>query len=172
MVLALRDMAVPLVTAVRGAAVGGGSAIALMGDVIVAGEGAYFLQSFARIGLVPDAGTPWLLARSVGRVRAMEMMLLGERLPAAQALAWGLVTRVVPDTDVESVAMKFARKLAAGPTAALAMTRRLGWAALENTLAQELAEERDFQREAGWHPDFREGVIAFLKKRAPRFGQR
>lgn len=94
---AIRDLDVPLVTAVNGAAAGIGCSIALAGDIVLAADSSYFLQAFRRIGLVPDGGSAWLLTKAAGRTRAMEMMLLGEKIPAAQAYEWGLVTRVMPD---------------------------------------------------------------------------
>ena len=120
----LRDLPIPWVSAVHGAAAGVGASIALCADIIVAGQGAYFLQAFRRIGLVPDGGATWLLAQSAGRARAMELMLLGEKLPAPKALDWGLINRVVPDEDVATTALALAQDLAAGPTLALAMIRR------------------------------------------------
>lgn len=168
MMEALRASPLPLVTAVRGAAAGIGCSIALMGDIIIAAESAYFLQAFRNIGLVPDGGAAFLLSRAVGRVRAMEMMLLGERLPAARALEWGLVTRVVPDETLDEAAMDLARQLADGP-AALGAIRRGAWAALETGFTGQLALEREDQRVAGRTADFREGVAAFLGKRPPRF---
>lgn len=165
---ALRACPVPLVTAVRGAAAGIGCSIALMGDIIVASETAYFLQAFAGIGLVADGGSAFLLTRAIGRTRAMELMLLGERLPAARALDWGLVNRVVADTALDEEALAMARRLAAGP-AALAMIRRAGWAALELDFTEQLAAEARDQSAAGRTDDFREGIAAFAAKRPARF---
>jgi 2-(1,2-epoxy-1,2-dihydrophenyl)acetyl-CoA isomerase len=168
-ILRLRDLPVPLVTAVRGAAAGIGCSFALMGDVIVAGRNAYFLQAFCNIGLVPDGGSAYLLARAVGRVRAMELMLFGERYPAEQAHAAGLVTRLVDDDEVDSVALELARRLAGGPTRALSMIRKAAWAALDSELEDQLGLEARLQREAGRTDDFVEGVTAFMEKRPPRF---
>ena len=168
--MTLRESRVPLVTAVRGAAAGVGASFALMGDIIVAGQSAYFLQAFSRIGLVPDGGSPWLLMRTVGRVRAMELMMLGEKLGAQQAHDWGMVARVVPDSEGDDVALSFAQRLADGPTRALALTRKAAWAAAESTFEAELRLERWLQQEAGFHADFKEGVAAFLEKRPARFG--
>ncbi|WP_417679681.1 enoyl-CoA hydratase-related protein [Pseudodonghicola sp.] len=168
----IRDLPVPLISAVRGAAAGVGASIALSADVIVAGQSAYFLEAFARIGLVPDGGATWLLTRAVGRVRAMEMMLLAEKLPAPQALDWGLITRVVEDEAVENTAMEIARRLAKGPSHALALIRKSCWAAADDDFLTALRTERRLQREAGEHPDFAEGVTAFREKRAPNFGGR
>lgn len=166
----LRELPVPLVTAVRGSAAGAGAALALAGDLIVAGSGASFLQAFRHVGLVPDAGASWLLARTIGRARAMEMTLLGDRLDAPTALDWGLINRVVADDAVESCAIELAERLASGPTRALARTRQAIWQALDAPFEAQLATERAFQREAGSHPDFHEGLSAFREKRRPRFG--
>lgn len=165
----MRDLPVPLVTAVRGAAAGVGCSIALMGDVIVAGRGAYFLQAFCNIGLVPDGGSAWLLARAIGRVRAMELMLFGERYPADQAFEAGLVTRLVDDDEVDAVALELATRLARGPTRALSMIRKSAWAALDSSFDDQLDLERQLQRDAGRTDDFVEGVTAFLEKRPARF---
>ncbi|WP_158915952.1 enoyl-CoA hydratase-related protein [Caulobacter sp. S45] len=165
----LRDLRIPYITAVGGVAAGAGCSLALTGDLIVAGEGASFILAFRRIGLIPDAGSTFLLTRAVGRARAMELMLLGEALPAAKALAWGLINRVVPDAELEAVAFALAEGLAQGPTRALGLIRKAGWAALDNGLDAQLDCERDLQREAGFTEDFKEGVAAFREKRPARF---
>lgn len=159
----------PIITAVNGAAAGVGCSIALMGDFIVAADSAYFLQAFRRIGLVPDGGSTYLLTRAIGRARAMEMTLFGEKIPAAQALEWGLVNRVVSDDSLLSEAKSYAKKLADGPTTALAMIRELVWDAEDNDFDSQLQSERFAQRTAGRAPDFAEGVKAFLEKRPADF---
>ncbi|MGA0601566.1 enoyl-CoA hydratase/isomerase [Caulobacter sp. KR2-114] len=164
----IREMPVPLVTAVNGAAAGVGCSLALLGDLIIAAESAYFLQAFRRIGLVPDGGSTYLLPRMIGKARAMEMALLGERVPAAQALEWGLVNRVVPDAELMGEAMKFAKALADGP-ASLGLSRQLMWASLDGEWADQLHRERIAQRDAGKTEDFAEGVGAFLGKRPAVF---
>jgi 2-(1,2-epoxy-1,2-dihydrophenyl)acetyl-CoA isomerase len=169
LVRAIKGSSVPIIAAVRGVAAGVGASLALSCDMIVAGESAYFLQAFRRIGLVPDGGSAFLLAQSIGRVRAMELMLLGDKLPAQTALAWGLINRVVPDADVEAEAARMAAGLAAGPTAALGLIRKLAWAALDNTLEAQLALEADLQRQAASTQDHAEGVAAFLEKRPAHF---
>jgi 2-(1,2-epoxy-1,2-dihydrophenyl)acetyl-CoA isomerase len=167
-ITALRDLPMPLVTAVNGAAAGVGCSMALMGDLIVAGESAYFLQAFRRIGLVPDGGSTYLLPRMIGRARAMEMTLLGERVSGAKALEWGLVNRCVPDADLMTEAMALARQLADGPKA-LTMIRKLMWASLDAEFADQLSAERHAQAIAGRTADFQEGVAAFLQKRPAVF---
>ena len=164
----VREMPVPLVTAVNGAAAGVGCSLALLGDLIVAGESAYFLQAFRRIGLVPDGGSTYLLPRMIGKARAMEMALLGDKIPGKTALDWGLVNRCVPDADLMSTAMAIARELAQGPMA-LGMIRQLIWTSLDQTWLEQLHEERLTQRVAGKSADFAEGVQAFLQKRPAAF---
>lgn len=167
-IIALKSMEQPVVTAVRGAAAGVGAGIAMAGDIIVCGESGFFLQAFRNVGLAPDGGSSWLLTRAVGRVRAMEMMLLGERLHGPKALEWGLVTRCVPDDEVESTAMAMARDLAAGPRS-LGIIKRVAWAAADASLETALVGERMAQREACRSEDFIEGVHAFAAKRKPQF---
>ncbi|WP_225205536.1 enoyl-CoA hydratase-related protein [Novosphingobium huizhouense] len=172
LMMTIRDLAIPFITSVRGAAAGVGASLALVGDLIVASEDAYFLQAFCRIGLVPDGGSPWLLTRTAGRARAMEMMLLGERLPAAKALEWGMINRVVPTDEADATALAIAQRLASGPRLALGLIRKAGWYAADNGFGDELALERNLQRQVGKSPDFAEGVAAFLQKRPARFNQR
>lgn len=165
----MRDYPVPIVTAVHGPAAGIGCSIALMGDIIVATENAYFLQAFCNIGLAPDGGSPFVLAHAAGRVRAMEMMLLGEKYPASKAFDDGLVTRVVAEDELEDVSLNYANRLAAGPTKTLGMIRKSAWAALTSTLDDQLDRERYIQREAGRSDDTVEGIMAFIEKRTARF---
>jgi 2-(1,2-epoxy-1,2-dihydrophenyl)acetyl-CoA isomerase len=140
-----------------------------MCDLVFAAESAYFLQAFRRIGLVPDGGSTFMLPRLVGRARAMELMLLGEKLPATKAEAWGLIHRCVPDADLMSAAMERAHELARGPTRALGLIRKLAWDSTDNTLETQLNAERNAQRHAGHSADFVEGVSAFLQKRSANF---
>lgn len=170
-ILQMKQMEQPIVTAVRGPAAGVGASVAMAGDIIVCGEGGFFLQAFRHIGLSPDGGSSWLLTRAVGRVRAMELMLLGDRIFGAQALEWGLVNRVVPDDDVEATAMALATSLAAGPRS-LAYIKQVAWAAADENLEKVLQNERFAQRESCRSEDFVEGVTAFLGKRAARFAGR
>lgn len=167
-VTTLRDLPIPFVTAVNGAAAGVACSFALMGDLIVAGESGYFLQAFRRIGLVPDGGATYLLPRMTTRARAMEMMLLGEKVPARQALDWGLINRCVPDEDLAPTASALAQQLAQGPKS-LAAIRKLTWDSLDAEWRSQLQAEREAQREAGRTADFTEGVQAFAQKRPPQF---
>ncbi len=168
LVTTIRDLPVPIVTAVNGVAAGIGCSFALMGDLIVAGESAYFLQAFRRIGLVPDGGSTYLLPRMIGRARAMEMMMLGEKLPAAKALEWGLINRCVPDAELMATALGLARELAAGPSS-LSHIRRLVWDSLDADWKAQLRDEAVTQTKAGKSEDFVEGVTAFLQKRPAAF---
>ncbi len=168
LVTLMRDSDVPIVTAVNGAAAGVGCSLALMGDIVVAAESSYFLQAFRRIGLVPDGGSTYMLPRMIGKARAMEMALLGDKIPAKTALDWGLVNRCVPDAELMSTAMTLAKELANGPMA-LGMIRQMIWTSLDQSWLEQLQAERVQQRRAGKSDDFREGVTAFLQKRIAAF---
>ncbi|HET7122716.1 MAG TPA: enoyl-CoA hydratase/isomerase [Bradyrhizobium sp.] len=165
----LRNLHCPIVTSVNGAAAGAGMSFALMGDMILCARSAYFLQAFRRIGLVPDCGSTWLLPRLVGKARAVELSLMGERLPAEKALEWGLVNRVYDDAALMDETMKLARELADGPTIALSLIRRLYWESSDNSFEDQLDLEQQMQRKAGAAEDFKEGVTAFLEKRPAKF---
>jgi len=168
LVNAMRELPCPIVAAVNGPAVGIGCAFALAADLILAGESAYFQLSFNRIGLIPDGGSTYLLPRMIGKARAMEMALLGERVSARQAVDWGLINRCVPDADLAPSALALAKQLAAGPMS-LSLIRRAMWASLDGGWAEQLEVEVAAQREAGYSHDFVEGVTAFQQKRAPIF---
>ena len=164
-----RNLPFPVVTAVNGAAAGAGMSLALVGDLILCARSAYFLQAFRRIGLVPDCGSTWLLPRLIGRARSLELSLLGEKLPADKALEWGFVNRVYDDEVLMPEALRLAQDLAAGPTIALSLTRRLYWESSENSFETQIDLECQTQRNAGASADFREGVAAFLNKRPAKF---
>jgi 2-(1,2-epoxy-1,2-dihydrophenyl)acetyl-CoA isomerase len=165
----LREMPKPVVAAVNGPAVGIGCSLALAADLIVAAESAYFLLAFVNIGLVPDGGSTAFLPARIGYARAAEMAMLGERVPADQALAWGLVNRVVPDDDLAGAGDVLLQLLANGPTASYAGSKRLLNRRMYAGLAEQLEAEADAQREQGKSPDFIEGVLAFAEKRPPNF---
>jgi 2-(1,2-epoxy-1,2-dihydrophenyl)acetyl-CoA isomerase len=165
----LRSLPIPWISAVRGAAAGVGASLALAADLVVASESAYFLQAFSRIGLVPDGGSSHLLVKTIGRVRAMELMLLADRLPAAKALEWGLVNRVVADATLENEAFNLASRLAHGPVIALGFVRQLAWTAVDEDWDATLQRERELQCIAGRTLDADEGINAFIEKRAAVF---
>jgi 2-(1,2-epoxy-1,2-dihydrophenyl)acetyl-CoA isomerase len=165
----IAGLGLPVVCAVNGPAVGAGVALALAGDIVVMARSAYLQLGFVNIGLVPDAGATWLIARGAGRARALEMALLGEPMTAAEARAAGLVARVVDDEALAGEALGIARRLASGPTIAIGLIRRQVAAALDTDLAGTMALEAANQTAAGRTADFREGVMAFLNKRSPRF---
>jgi 2-(1,2-epoxy-1,2-dihydrophenyl)acetyl-CoA isomerase len=159
----------PVVAAVNGPAVGIGCSLALAADLIVAAESAYFLLAFVNIGLIPDGGSTAFLPARVGYARAAEMAMLGERVPAEQALEWGLINRVVPDGDLEGAAGALLELLANGPTTSYAGAKRLLNRRMYADLAGQLEAEADAQREQGNTQDFIEGVLAFVEKRPPNF---
>jgi 2-(1,2-epoxy-1,2-dihydrophenyl)acetyl-CoA isomerase len=165
----LREMPKPVVAAVNGPAVGIGCSLALAADLIVAAESSYFLLAFVNIGLVPDGGSTAFLPARIGYARAAEMAMLGERVPAEQALDWGMVNRVVPDDDLEGAADALLQLLAHGPTRSYAGAKRLLNRRMYAGLAEQLEAEADAQREQGKTQDFVEGVLAFAEKRAPNF---
>jgi 2-(1,2-epoxy-1,2-dihydrophenyl)acetyl-CoA isomerase len=162
----------PVVAAVNGPCAGAGCSLALAADLVIAGRSAYFLQAFINIGLIPDAGATWLLPRLAGRARAMEMMMLGERISAEQAADWGMISRVVEDEALADEAAALAARLAAGPTVAYGLLRRLARNAEQLPLTDALIAERIAQRDAGRTGDFRKAVFAFLQKQKPEFDGR
>ena len=169
LLLGLRDLEMPIVTAVNGVAAGVGMSFALVGDIVCAQKGAYFLQAFARIGLVPDGGATFMLPRLIGWGRATELSLLAERLPAEQAQQWGLVNRLFEDNDaLLAGATAIARKLADGPRS-LAFIRQAYWSTWHNSYEQQLDLEARLQTQASATKDFQEGVQAFLEKREAKF---
>ncbi|KTT96920.1 enoyl-CoA hydratase [Sphingomonas yabuuchiae] len=167
--LAMADLAIPVVSAVRGAAAGIGCSLALATDFCVASENAYFLHAFVNIGLVPDGGASWMLPRLIGRARAAEMMLLGERVSATRALDWGMIHKVVADDRLDAEAFALAERLAAGPSVALGLMRRALHAGFDSNYATALAREAEDQRSARATQDGEEGGRAFFEKRPPRF---
>ena len=160
---------VPVVSAVRGAAAGIGCSLALAADFCVASDTAYFLQAFVNSGLVPDGGASWMLPRLIGKARATEMMMLGERVPAAKAIDWGMVHKVVADDALDAEAFALAERLAAMPTVALGLMRRAITAAYASDYAGAMEAEAVNQRAARGSADAMEGGIAFLTKRKPVF---
>jgi 2-(1,2-epoxy-1,2-dihydrophenyl)acetyl-CoA isomerase len=166
---AVREMPKPVIAAVNGPAVGIGCSLALCSDLIIAAESAYFLLAFVNIGLVPDGGSSLFLPTRIGMARATELSMLGERLPAARALEWGLINRVVPDADLDQEAAALAARLAGGPTRSYAGTKRQlnNW--LYSRMEEQLELEASIQQEMAGSGDFLEGALAFAEKRPPRF---
>jgi 2-(1,2-epoxy-1,2-dihydrophenyl)acetyl-CoA isomerase len=165
----MRGMPKPIVAAVNGPAAGVGMSFALAADIALAARSATFLQAFARIGLLPDGGSTWFLPRLVGEQRARALAMLAPQIGAQQAKEWGLIWDVVDDQELLPTAQALARRLADGPTLALARIKAALNQAAGNDLGRQLDLERDFQRELGRSDDFREGVAAFLAKRKPAF---
>ena len=164
----LRALPFPVVTAINGIAAGAGMSLALSGDIRMAAKSASFLQAFARIGLVPDCGSSWILPRLIGIARAMELSLLAERLPAETAFQWGMINRLEEDADLMPKALELAKSLASGPKS-LGLIRKMYWEGLENTYAGQLDLEAKLQAQAGVSRDYQEGVAAFREKRPARF---
>ena len=165
----LAELPLPVICAVNGVAAGAGANIALACDIVIAAKSASFIQSFCKLGLVPDSGGTWILPHLVGRARAMGLAMLGDRLSAEQAQQWGMIWQVYEDDELAGAADAMAQHFAVQPTKGLALIKAAIRAAATNTLDQHLDLERDFQASAGKTQDYREGVAAFLAKREPRF---
>ena len=165
----IRELEKPVIAAVNGAAAGAGLSLACACDLRIAADDATFVPAFINIGLVPDSGGTYLVRRLLGTARAFELFGTGRRLTAAEAHAWGLVSEVVESAGLAARAAELAAELAALPTRALGMTKRLFDHAEQATLDDQLAYEAKLQAEATQTADFREGVAAFLEKREPRF---
>lgn len=171
-VRALRALEKPVVAAVNGVAAGAGANLALACDFVVAAEHASFVQSFVHVGLIPDSGGTWMLPRLVGLARATQLAMLGEKLPARQALDWGMVYAVVPGEELMATAGALAARLAGMATRGLGLTKRGFEAGFGQGLDAQLALEERLQREAGATADYAEGVRAFVEKRKAAFGGR
>jgi len=169
LVMTLRTLPMPVICAVNGVAAGAGANLALACDIVLAAKSACFIQAFCKLGLIPDTGGTWALPRLVGPARAMGLALLGDRLPAETAEAWGLIWRCLPDDALMDEAMTMAEHFAAAPTRGLAYTKKALLASSTNTLEQQLALEASMMRELGHSHDYREGVAAFIGKRQPQF---
>lgn len=169
MLRAIYDCPVPTVSAVNGPAAGAGANLALAADVVIAAESAYFLQAFARIGLMPDAGGTWFLPRNMGLAKAMGAALFADRITARQADAWGMIWEAVPDAEFGAHWRRRAAWLAQGPTEAFARIKKAIRGSFDHTLDAQLEIEAHLQGECGATRDFQEGVLAFLEKRPASF---
>jgi 2-(1,2-epoxy-1,2-dihydrophenyl)acetyl-CoA isomerase len=169
LVLTLRALPLPVVCAVNGVAAGAGANLAFACDIVIAARSATFIEAFCRLGLIPDTGGTYFLPRLAGTARATGLALLGDKISAEQAAAWGLIWQCVDDADLPAVADKLAVHFAGAPTKGLARTKQALYASAANTLEAQLDLERDFMRELGMSDDYREGVAAFMAKRPPRF---
>ena len=169
LVLALRRLPIPVLCAVNGAAAGAGANIALACDIVIAARSASFLEAFCKLGLLPDTGGTYFLPRLLGTARATGLAMLGDKLSGEQAAAWGLIWKCVDDDQLAAETEALARHFASAPTLGLARTKQALQASGLNTLEQQLDLERDGMRELGRSADYREGVAAFMDKRAPRF---
>jgi 2-(1,2-epoxy-1,2-dihydrophenyl)acetyl-CoA isomerase len=169
LVLTLKNLPMPVICAVNGVAAGAGANLALACDIVLAAKSASFIEAFCKLGLIPDTGGTWHLPRLVGPARAMGLALLGEKLTAEKAEQWGLIWRAVEDEDLMNEAMALAKHFSTAPTKGLAFTKKAMQASYANTLPEQLKLEGEMMRELGYSHDYREGVAAFIAKRAPQF---
>lgn len=169
LIMAMVEIEKPIIGAINGGAAGAGASLALACDLRVMADDAYILQAFSNIGLVPDAGSTWFMARLVGYSRALQLCIEAERIPAARCLEWGLCNRVVQTGELQGTAQTWARALAQRPTLAVGWTKQALCAAMTTTLEASIHLEADLQAQAVQTADHREGVMAFVQKRAPQF---
>lgn len=169
MIEAMYDCPVPTISAVNGPVAGAGANLALAADVVIAAESAYFMQAFARIGLMPDAGGTWVLPRQMGLAKAMGAALFADKISARQASEWGMIWEAVPDGEFEAQWRARATYLANGPTQAFGAIKQALRASSGNSLTEQLSLEAHLQGECGKSRDFLEGVTAFIEKRPAKF---
>jgi 2-(1,2-epoxy-1,2-dihydrophenyl)acetyl-CoA isomerase len=169
LVRTLRALPMPVVCAVNGVAAGAGANLALACDIVIAAKSASFIEPFCRLGLIPDTGGTYFLPRLVGTARAMGLAMLGDKLSAEQAMAWGLIWKCVDDAALAQEVDGLAKQLAQAPTLGLARTKQAIYASPGNAFDAQLDLERDLMRELGNSADYREGVTAFMEKRTPQF---
>jgi 2-(1,2-epoxy-1,2-dihydrophenyl)acetyl-CoA isomerase len=169
LVLALRNLPIPVICAVNGVAAGAGANLPLACDIVIAAKSASFVEVFCKLGLIPDTGGTYFLPRLLGTARALGLAMLGEKLSAEQAAEWGLIWKCVEDDQLAAETDRLVRHFATAPTRGLARTKQAIYASPANTLEVQLTLERDLMRELGHSADYREGVSAFMAKRAPQF---
>lgn len=169
MLIDLKNLNIPFITAVNGPAAGAGCSLAIFGDLVYASKSSYFYQAFKFIGLVPDAGSTYVLTRKIGMARAMELSMLGEKLLSEKALSWGLINNVFDDASFMTEVMQIAAEIASGPTVAYRLMRKLYWDSLSNDFETQLSAESAAQTIAGKTEDCYNGVISFLQKKKPDF---
>ena len=172
LVLTLRSLPLPVVCAVNGVAAGAGANLAFACDIVIAARSAAFIEPFCKLGLIPDTGGTYFLPRLIGTARAMGLALLGDKVSAEQAAAWGLIWQCVDDAELPAVIERLLAHFATAPTHGLARTKEALYRSPANTLDAQLDLERDFMRELGYSEDYREGVAAFIGKRPPNFSGR
>lgn len=165
----IRSLECPVICAVNGVAAGAGVNVALACDIVLAAEGAKFIQSFAKVGLVPDGGGTWSLTHLLGEARAKGLAMTATPLSAAKAEDWGMIWKAVPDDELMLQAMDLAHSLASGPTLGLGLTKQAVQSARGNSIEEQLELEASFQKRCGESPDYAEGVSAFLEKRPAEF---
>jgi 2-(1,2-epoxy-1,2-dihydrophenyl)acetyl-CoA isomerase len=169
LVLALRDLPLPVICAVNGVAAGAGANLALACDIVLAAKSASFIEAFCKLGLIPDTGGTWHLPRLIGHARATGLAMLGEKLSAERAEQWGLIWKAVPDEELMNEALAMAKHFASAPTKGLAFTKKALQQSYANTLPEQLKLEGEMMRQLGYSHDYREGVDAFMAKRTPQF---
>lgn len=169
LIRSLQALEMPVICAVNGVAAGAGANIAFACDIVLAARSASFIQAFCKIGLVPDSGGTWTLPRLVGHARAMALSMLGDKISAEQAMAWGMIWKCVDDESLKDEALAMAKQLATQPTKGLALIKRAIQSSWNNSFDEQLDLERDLQTLAGRTEDYREGVAAFMEKRQPNF---
>lgn len=168
-VIRLRNLARPVIAAVNGVAAGAGANLALCCDIVVATESASFIQAFSKIGLVPDTAGTYFLPRLVGMQKAAALMMLGDKVAAAEAERIGMIYKVYPDADFHTASLQLAETIAQMPTKALAFIKHMLTESVEHTLEQQLEMEDEYQQKAAATKDYGEGVLAFMEKRSPKF---
>ena len=165
----LHSLEMPVICGVNGVAAGAGANLAFACDIVIAAKSASFIESFCKLGLIPDTGGTYFLPRLVGTARAMGLALLGDKISAEQAAEWGLIWKCVPDAELATAVDQLAAQFVSAPTKALARIKQAIYSSGGHSLDEQLNMERDFMRELGYSKDFREGVAAFLEKRTPQF---